>query len=97
VDIIQMLESIIADISKMSLTGPYNWNCANSALNKLSALIEGEKKSKEAKERAEKAALEEARLNRERIKKIAESNGEEILGGETVRINADGTREVLIP
>ena len=43
------------------------------------------------------AALDEKRKARAAQLAEAEANGEEIVGGETVRIHADGSREVLIP
>lgn len=89
----EMLNGAIADINQLMLQGALNWSKANSAINRISAVIEGLKKEEEARENAYKASIENAKQMRERKLK----NGESVVGGETIRINADGTQEVLVP
>lgn len=96
-DSIEMLQSAINDINGLILQGIPNWKRALSAVGKINAVIEGLSKEQETKQKAYDAAIEDARKRREEAKAEAARNGEEILGGETIRINADGSQEVLIP
>ena len=85
------------ELEGLSLVGIAQWErgikIAKSLIEIKRELIEEEKRQEEAYQ----ASIEEARKRREQAKKEAAERGEEIIGGETVRINADGTQEVLIP
>lgn len=94
---IEVLRSAIGDVNSLHLTGIQDWHRAIQAIKKMEAVIEGMKMEQEAKQKANDAALEEAKQNRKKQLEEAAKNGEEILGGETIRINADGTQEVIVP
>ena len=97
IDIIGMLQLIKNDINALVLQGSYNWNHAASAIQKIDAIITEENAKKEHKKIQEDKLLEEKRKQREKQLKEAAERGEEIVGGETVRLYPDGTQEVLIP
>lgn len=86
----EMLKAALADISKLTLTGPLNWNLANGAINKISAVIEGLKKEREAREAAYRQSVEDANKNRAKLAKEAAERGEELVGGETYVIDLKG-------
>lgn len=94
---IELLKSVVVDINGLILQGHANWQKAENAINKLAKIIEDMEKKEQAKEKAYNDALEEAKQRREQMKAEAKARGEEIIGGETIKINADGSREVLIP
>lgn len=96
-DDVGLLESAIADINGLGLQGLANWQRAASAIQKIAAVIDGRKKERAEQEETRRQEIEEARRAREQAKAEAAARGEEIVGGETVQINADGTQEVLIP
>lgn len=79
----EMLSEAIAKISKLTLTGPLNWSLANGAINQISAVVEGLKKDREAREKAYAESIEDARKNREKRAAEAAERGEELVGGET--------------
>lgn len=93
----EMLKSALDDLNRLSLIGIDNWQRVLSACKKIVSVRQALSKEQEARDNAYKASLEEAKARREQQLKEAEARGETVLGGETVRINADGTQEVLIP
>lgn len=91
------IQNIWDELSALNLTGPAQWE---HGLKIARGIIEIKKELQEEEKRREEAynaSIEEARKRREQAKKEAAERGEEIVGGETIRINADGTQEVLIP
>lgn len=86
----ELLRAAIADLSKLTLTGPINWSLANGAINKINAVAEKIKADREAKEKAFEQSIEDAKKNRERLAQEAKDRGEELIGGEVIRITADG-------
>ncbi len=94
---LETLKSIVVDLNSLTLQGFANWKHADDAMQKLILVIEDLEKEKKEKEKAHNEFLENAKKRREQMKAEAAERGEKIIGGETIRINADGTREVLIP
>lgn len=94
---ISEIQTAWTELEGLSLTGIVQWEkgikIAKSLIEIKRELLEEEKR----REEAYNASIEEARKRREQAKKEAAERGEEIVGGETIRINADGTQEVLIP
>ena len=95
--VIDILKSAQDDVNALIIQGVTNWKHAYDAIAKIDAVIKDVEKKEEAKEKAYNASLEDAKKRREQQLKEAAERGEEIEGGETIRLNADGTREVLIP
>ena len=93
----EMLKSALDDLNRLSLIGIDNWQRVLSACKKIVSVRQALSKEQEARDNAYKASLEEVKARREQQLKEAEERGEKILGGETIRVNADGTQEVLIP
>lgn len=60
-------------------------------LREIDAAIQAETKKKEA------AELEAKKAAREQQLREAEEQGETVVGGQTIRVNADGSVETLIP
>lgn len=94
---INAIQEAWTELEGLSLVGVGQWEkgikIAKSLIEIKRELLEEEKR----REEAYNASIEEARRRREQAKKEAAERGEEIVGGETIRINADGTQEVLIP
>ncbi len=90
-----LLKSAISDINRLSLTGAVNWEAAAEAIKKIYAVIRTLSAQREESDRAEMEALEKKRKERQEQLKAAAERGEEIIGGETIRIKADGTREII--
>lgn len=86
----ELLRAAIADLSRLTLTGPINWSLANGAINKINAVAERIKADREAKEKAFEESVEDAKKTRERLVQEAKDRGEELVGGEVYRITADG-------
>lgn len=61
------------------------------ALSKIEAAINEQQKKKEA------VQLEQKKAEREQQLKEAADRGETVIGGETIRLNSDGTADILIP
>jgi len=96
-DDISVLKGAIDDINGLIIQGVVNWKKAVDAIDRISIVIEAIEKKNKAKEEAYRASIEDAKKRREQQKNEAIERGEEIVGGETIHINADGTKEVLIP
>lgn len=92
---VEMLQSTIDDINALVLQGIVNWKRAFDAIGKLQAVINSLKKEDEAREKAFRASIEEAKRNREKMKQEAAERGEELIGGETIVINSNGEEEVF--
>lgn len=94
---ISEIQTAWTELEGLSLTGIAQWEkgikIAKSLIEIKRELLEEERR----REEAYNVSIEEARKRREQAKKEAAERGEEIVGGETIRINADGTQEVLIP
>ena len=86
----ELLKSAIADLSKLTLTGPINWSLANGAINKISKVAEQIKAEREAKEKAFEQSIADAKENRQRMIREAQEKGEEVIGGEVYRVKPDG-------
>ena len=86
----EMLKAALADISKLTLTGPLNWSLANGAINRITAVIEGLNKDREARDKAFEQSIKDANENRARLAKEAAERGEELVGGETYVIDLKG-------
>ena len=97
----ETIQNLWDELSVLNLVGPAQWEhglrIAKGILDIKKELSEEEKMRNEAYKEAYNASIEQKRKQREQAKKEAAERGEEIIGGETVRINADGTQEVLIP
>lgn len=93
----EMLKSVLDDLNKLSLVGINNWQIVLNACKKVAAVRQALSKEQEARDNAYKASIEEAKARREQQLKEAAERGEEVLGGETIRVKADGTQEVLVP
>lgn len=96
-DSIGLIQEMMAALNRMTLTGVKDWELGMKIASGLVALKHGLEEEREAKKRAEDEELERKREERKRQLEEAAARGEEILGGETIRLNADGTTEVLIP
>jgi len=90
-----MIRSAIQDISRLTLTGPVNWELAAEAIKKLYAVLQGLQKAGDEKARAEAAALEKARQARQAQLQAAAEAGEEVVGGQVIHIGPDGTEELV--
>ena len=93
----EMLKSSLDDINALILQGVGNWSHALNAYSKIKAVADVLEKDAQAKKQREDEELARKRAEREKALKEAHEQGGEILGGETVRIHADGTQETLIP
>ena len=94
---IEILQSVQKDINSLILQGVLNWQNALNAYGKTQAVIDAFQKEERAKKREEDIELEKMKRQREQQLKEAAERGEEIIGGETVRLYPDGTQKVLIP
>lgn len=96
-DNIDTLQNVLNTLDKLSLQGFENWRLVGKAAAQVAAVMDDLKRQQEAREKAYEESLKEAKARREETLAAAHERGEEILGGQTVRFNADGTQEVLIP
>lgn len=94
---IELLKSAIMDIDHLTLSGALNWQKAENAIKKIYAVVQTLEDAKKQQEQDQADALEIARQKRKEQLENAAANGEKVIGGETIRVNADGTQEVLIP
>ena len=93
----EMIKSVLSDLNKLSLTGIDQWQTGMNAVKKLVSVQQALQKEQEARDNAYKASIEEAKALREKQLKEAAEQGGDVIGGETIRINPDGTQEVIIP
>lgn len=94
---VELVQAIMSDLNKLSLTSVRDWEIGVGIAKALISLKHGLEDEEKARKKAQEAALEEARAKRHAEKQAAAERGEEILGGETIRLNSDGSTEVIIP
>lgn len=94
---IDMLKGAVEEINALTIQGVVNWRYAVDAVSRINAVIKSLEDRVKAKEEAYKASIEDAKKRREQRLKDAAENGEKIIGGETIKINSDGTQEMLVP
>lgn len=94
---IELVQAIMADLNKLSLTSVRDWEIGVGIAKALITLKHGLEDEEKARRKAQEDAIAEARAKRQFEKQAAAEKGEEILGGETIRINSDGSQEVIIP
>lgn len=93
----EMLKAAVADINGLVLQGAVNWTRANSAINRITAVIEGLEKETKAREQAYKAAIEDAKASKAKAQAEAAERGEEVLGGEVIHFDLkSGEQTVLV-
>ena len=94
---LELLASAAQDLDGLTLRGLANWRLADSALKKIGAVMESLKRREDAEKEADARQIEELRAAREQAKAEAAARGEEILGGETYRIDMQtGKAEKII-
>ena len=91
---IELVQAIMADLNRLTLTSVKDWEIGVGLAKALIALKHALEEDAKAKEEAD---LKEKRAARQKQLAEAAEKGEEVIGGETIRINADGSTEVLIP
>lgn len=96
-DTLTLIQSLIVDLDSLSVKGVDNSATVVGMFQKLSQLKKTEQARIEAKRKAEEVKLEQKRAERQKQLAEAKERGDTIVGGETIRINEDGTQEVLIP
>ena len=94
---IELIVSLMRDLDGLTLKSVHDWEIGVRMAQNLISLKHALEDSAKREQESQLAALEEARMKREETLREAAERGEKILGGETIRINADGTQEVLIP
>ena len=94
---IQLVQAIMAELDKLTLKSVRDWEIGVGIAKALLALKKGLEDEQNAREQTEQDLLKEARANRQAQLKAAAENGGDVVGGETIRINGDGSTEVLIP
>ena len=96
-DNIQLVQAIMHDFDKLTLKGVGDWEIGVGIAKALISLKQSLEKEKEEQKKAEDERIKELRKQRQKQLADAEAQGLEVVGGETIRINGDGTTEVLIP
>lgn len=96
-DTLTLIQSLIVDLDSLSVKSVENCATVVGMFQKLTQLKKTEQVRIEAKQKAAEAELEQKRAERQKQLAEAAERGETIVGGETIRINADGTQEVVIP
>jgi ubiquitin-protein ligase len=96
-DKFQILQNVFINLKKLSLTDIQQWGYGLEIAQLLLQLQDLLKHEEEAKKKAEEAAIEKAKAEREKHLREAAERGETVIGGQTIRLNADGTQEVIIP
>lgn len=94
---IDILESVKNEINGLLIQGVLNWQHALNAYGKVNAVVENLKKEEREKQREHDIEIQKMKIQREQQLKEAVERGETVIGGETIRINADGSKEVIIP
>jgi hypothetical protein len=96
-DNIQLVQAIMRDFDKLTLKGVADWEIGVGIAKALISLKQSLEKEQEEQKKAEDERIKELRKQRQKQLADAEAQGLEVVGGETIRINGDGTTEVLIP
>lgn len=96
-DTLTLIQSLIVDLDSLSVKSVENCATVVGMFQKLTQLKKTEQVRIEAKQKAAEAELEQKRAERQKQLAEAAERGETIVGGETIRIDADGKQEVIIP
>ena len=94
---IELVQAIMVDLNKLTLTSVKDWEIGVGIAKALITLKRGLENDEKARQKAQEDLLAEAREKRQQQLQEAAEKGQEVIGGETVRINADGSTEVIIP
>lgn len=93
---IEFIKSIIAEINSVTVIGKENAIHVLSAIKMLEVLIQGITDEEKSREEAEQIRLDEMQRKRKDDFKKAFEKGETILGGETIQLDVDGNKKVII-
>lgn len=96
-DTLTLIQSLIVDLDSLSVKSVENCVTVVGMFQKLKQMKKVEQDRIEAIRKAEEAEIEKKRAERQKRLAEAAERGETIVGGETIRVNADGSQEVLIP
>lgn len=94
---LELLKSVFVLLKKLSLTDIQQWGYGLDIARLLLQLQDQLQAEEDEKKKAEQMAIERAKAEREKQLREAAARGDEIIGGQTIRLNADGTQEVLVP
>lgn len=96
-DNIQLVQALMVTLDKLSLRSVTDWEIGVELAKGLIALKRSLEEQEKAKKQQEEKDLEERRAARKKQLQDAQAAGLEVIGGETIRINGDGSSEVVIP
>lgn len=96
-DNIQLVQALMVTLDKLSLRSVTDWEIGVELAKGLIALKRALEEEVKAKEQQEEKDLEKRRAARQKQLQDAQAAGLEVIGGETIRINGDGSSEVVIP
>lgn len=96
-DNIQLIQSMMINLNKLTLTSVKDWEIGVTIAQGLIALKHGLEGEAKAKREQEQKQIEEVKAARQKQLQDAQAAGLEVIGGETIRINGDGSSEVVIP
>lgn len=96
-DNIQLVQALMVTLDKLSLRSVTDWEIGVELAKGLIALKRALEEEAKAKKQQEEKDLEERRAARQKQLQDAQAAGLEVIGGETIRINSDGSSEVVIP
>jgi len=96
-DTLTLIQSLIVDLDSLSVKSVENCVTVVGMFQKLKQMKKVEQDRIEAIRKAEEAEIEKKRAERQKRLAEAAERGETIVGGETIRVNADGSQEVIIP
>lgn len=96
-DNIQLVQALMVTLDKLSLRSVADWEIGVELAKGLIALKRALEEQEKAKKQQEEKDLEERRAARQKQLQDAQAAGLEVIGGETIRINSDGSSEVVIP
>ena len=94
---IEIVQALMVKLNTLSLTSVKDWETGIAMAQGLLALKKNLEDAEKAKQKAEEARIEELKEQRKKQLEDAAAQGLEVIGGETIRINGDGSTEVLIP
>lgn len=94
---IQLVQALMVTLDKLSLRSVSDWEIGVELAKGLIALKRALEEQEKAKKQQEEKDLEERRAARQKQLQDAQAAGHTIVGGETIRINGDGSSEVVIP
>jgi PIN domain nuclease of toxin-antitoxin system len=96
-DNIQLVQALMVTLDKLSLRSVSDWEIGVELAKGLIALKRALEEQEKAKKQQEEKDLEERRAARQKQLQDAQAAGLEVIGGETIKINSDGSSEVVIP